>query len=588
MLSLFARPDLLYLLALVPILILLRYVAARRQRQRLHRLFQRREVLNEFRLNISPLKTCLLIAASVLLVIAAAGPMWGAKQTSEHSRGGQIFVALDLSRSMLAEDISGGRLSFAKRKIIDLLNMLKGDRVALIAFAGTAFLQCPLTADYGAAEMFLEFMDPQAMPVQGTSFLAALRVAQESLKTTIANGGPADAALMIMSDGEDHDSNAESELKSAVAQGMKVFLIGVGTLAGAPIRIDSGELLRDANGEVVSTKLEEESLRSLAEKTGAVYIRATATDADWEQVYQRGIRGTLTESTSVQQQRRHGIERSFWFAFCGIVLLCLQYLLGGRVGTIVVLLATAIAAKSPDAFANPSAERAMRRSDYAAAEKLYQSATKANPNDYLSWYNQGVAAFRQQKFAESSSAFSKASQSSDPNLKADALYNLGNAEAYAQNFDGAIAAYEEALKIRSDDPRTKENLDYVRKMKEQKQKDQKDQKDKNDDKNQSEDKKEKEDKDGESEQKDEEKKDSSDQDQKDQQQKDTKDQEQKDKSDQNDQSDKSPKEPSAEELEKEFKKQEANRILNLAPDQLRQPSQNDQSSPRVAPSGKAW
>ncbi|NIP79130.1 MAG: VWA domain-containing protein, partial [Actinobacteria bacterium] len=209
-----------------------------------------------------------------LLALALARPQFGSRVETVRSVGQDIVVALDLSRSMLAEDVAPNRLERARLAILRLVRGLDGDRIGLVAFAADAFVQSPLTIDYGAAAMFLDAMHPDLMPVQGTDLGAALRVSLDALEA-----GDRDARVVVLvTDGEDHEDAFAEELRRAVEAGVQVYLVGVGATDGAPIPVygDDGTrqgFFRDEAGNVVTTRLVEETFQRIVREAGADYVR---------------------------------------------------------------------------------------------------------------------------------------------------------------------------------------------------------------------------------------------------------------------------------------------------------------------------
>jgi Ca-activated chloride channel family protein len=276
----FADSVWLWGLALVPVLTLLHLATSRRRRAALHTLGDP-DLVARLTATVSSAarrwKAVLSLVAVGLLAFALARPQFGSRVETVESRGQDIVVAVDLSRSMLAEDVAPSRLERARLAILQLIRRLDGDRIGLVAFAGTAFVQSPLTVDYSAAGMFLSAMHPDLMPVQGTDLGEALRVSLDALE----QGARDERVVVIVTDGEDHEADFEAELGRAADLGVRVHVVGVGTTEGVPIPVYDGEgrrtgFLRDDEGAVVTTRLGDETLRTVAERTGARYVRAGA------------------------------------------------------------------------------------------------------------------------------------------------------------------------------------------------------------------------------------------------------------------------------------------------------------------------
>ena len=219
-------------------------------------------------------KAALQLAAVSLLILALARPQFGTRVETVRRRGQDVMVAVDLSRSMLAEDVTPNRLDRARLAILRLIGTLDGDRIGLVAFAGDAFVQSPLTVDYTAAAMFLNAMEPDMMPVQGTDLGQALRMSLDALD----QGAREDRVLVVVTDGEDHEGEIDEQLQRAASSGVKIHAVGIGSTEGVPIPEPGSQgggqgFKRDEAGSVITTRLDEATLRHLAEATGGRYVR---------------------------------------------------------------------------------------------------------------------------------------------------------------------------------------------------------------------------------------------------------------------------------------------------------------------------
>ncbi len=264
-------------------------------------------------------RTIFIFLAVLFLLLAIARPRWGYHWEDLHQRGVDIIVALDVSNSMLAEDIKPNRLERAKRKISDLLNMLEGDRIGLIAFAGTAFVQCPLTLDYSAAKIFLSAIDTQLIPVQGTAIGNAIETSVKAFRTQDKKS----KALILITDGEDQTGNALSAAKSARSQGVKIYTIGIGGEIGAPLPNPSANVVfrKNQQGEVILSKLDEITLQKIALATGGSYVRSVTGDIDLKTIYKDQIKKHIEKKELKSERRKIWQERFQWFIF--VALLCL-------------------------------------------------------------------------------------------------------------------------------------------------------------------------------------------------------------------------------------------------------------------------
>jgi Ca-activated chloride channel family protein len=271
-------------------------------------------------------KAAFALLASALLVAALAGPRWGRQFQEVHRRGSDVIVAVDVSLSMMAEDVKPNRLDRAKAELGLLIDELEGDRVGLVAFAGEAFLQCPLTLDYGAAKTLLDLIAPDLIPKPGTSLVAAIDTALGALPPARASG---DAALVLLTDGEDHSGALPQALARAKAAGLRIFAVGIGTPQGEviPLRDENGQITgykKDKQGRTVASKLGEEDLRTLAAGTGGGYYRAVDGDISVDRIVAdlRGLKKRELESRIYGRYE----DRTVWPASLALVLLLLEFL----------------------------------------------------------------------------------------------------------------------------------------------------------------------------------------------------------------------------------------------------------------------
>ena len=250
-------------------------------------------------------------------------PRWGFQWEDIKRQGIDIMVAIDVSQSMLAEDIKPSRLERAKRKVYDLCRMLEGDRIGLIAFAGTSFVQCPLTLDYGAFKIFLDYLEPDLIPVPGTAIGQAIRAAINSFSRRERTS----KALIIITDGEDHEGNPLEAAQEAKKEGIRIFTIGVGQEGGAPIPMKdgSGGFKKDERGELVLSRLDEAALQKIALETGGSYVRSVTGDLDLNKIYQEDIRGTIEKKELLSTRKKRWEERFQWFLFAAILLLGIEF-----------------------------------------------------------------------------------------------------------------------------------------------------------------------------------------------------------------------------------------------------------------------
>lgn len=267
----------LWTLVLVPLLGVLYWYASRRGRALLDR-FGEHDLVRRLRASVNVTavrwKGVLVLAAVALLALALARPQFGTRVETLRRQGQDVMVALDVSRSMYAEDVAPNRLERAKIEIGRIIQRLDGDRIGLVAFAGDAFVQSPLTADYGAAMMFLTAMDPTLMSTQGTDLARAVVVAVEALEET----PPENRIVVIVTDGEDHEGGLAEAIAAATDAQVTIHTVGVGSPEGVPLPdvegIEaSGRFRRDEQGNVITTRLNETALQDIALETDGEYHR---------------------------------------------------------------------------------------------------------------------------------------------------------------------------------------------------------------------------------------------------------------------------------------------------------------------------
>jgi Ca-activated chloride channel family protein len=319
-------PDFFHLLWLVPILILFFRWGLRKKRQ-LTEIFcnpafgtatYNSEI--RFRQNF---KAVFIVLAVFFMILALTQPKWGYEWKELTQEGVDIVVALDVSTSMLAEDIKPNRLSRAKRKISDLLDMLDGDRIGLVAFAGTAFIQCPLTLDYSAAKLFLDATDTELISAQGTALADAIRKSVAAFRAEEDKS----KAVILITDGENHSGDPLKVAQWAADQGVRIFTIGIGDDSGAPIPDSVGGFKKDAGGEIVLTRLDETILQQIALKTGGTYVRSVTGDLDLNKIYLENIQPKIEKKELKTQRRKLWRERFQWLIFLALACLLTEFLI---------------------------------------------------------------------------------------------------------------------------------------------------------------------------------------------------------------------------------------------------------------------
>ena len=273
----FEDPSYLWLLLIVPLLTVIRLAIWRQRRSKL-RLFGDPLLLKEMMTGVSAyrptVKFWLLQAALALLILMLARPQMGSKISHEKRNGIETIIALDISNSMLCQDVAPTRLDKSKLLVENLVDKFTNDKIGLIVFAGDAFVQLPITSDYVSAKMFLQNIDPSLIATQGTDIAHAINLSINSF-TQQENVGK---AIIIITDGEDHEGGAVEAAKAAKKKGINVFILGVGTTAGAPIPDGNGGYMKDVSGQTVMTALNEQMCREIAQAGSGTYIHVDNTN----------------------------------------------------------------------------------------------------------------------------------------------------------------------------------------------------------------------------------------------------------------------------------------------------------------------
>ena len=336
----FAHPGYLWALLVVPALII-GFFFLHRWRSQLLRTFVSEPLVSQLAPDASTakrtLKQALLLLSLACPIIAAANPQVGTRLEEVKREGIDLFIVLDVSLSMKAEDIRPSRLEKAKRDVSDLLRKLQGDRVGLVVFAGEAFVQFPLTADYSAADLFINAVDVDAVPVPGTMIGSGIDVALKSFRADL----PTQKAIVVVSDGENTEGDVAGAVERARKAGVRIFTIGMGTPEGSPIPIygatgERTDYKHDRESNIVLTKLDESALQQIALATGGSYRRATNAGNEIDEIYKELSSLKKTELASLQIT---GFEDQFFYPLAlGVLLLLVESLLSERRGRLLTRL----------------------------------------------------------------------------------------------------------------------------------------------------------------------------------------------------------------------------------------------------------
>lgn len=486
----FAHFEMLWLGAVIMPLLALLLIGSWRKRQRLIRLFVQSRLLAQLTVGVSPwrqkLRMWLVAVATLLIILALARPLYGFTERAYSRRGVDIMVAIDTSRSMLAEDVRPNRLARAKLAALDLMRLAQGDRLALIAFAGTAFLQSPLTIDWGAFQENVNALDTDIIPQQGTALAKVIETALDSFETE----GDNFKALVIFTDGEDHETGALQAARQAASKGIRIYTVGVGTPEGDQLREQNarGEttFIKDDQGQPVTSKLNDSVLRQIAQATDGEYLPLKGADP-MRLLYENRI-SLLPQSEYGARLGRQYHERFQWLLGLALLLLAVEMLLPyrrrvergaigptptGAVGRLAVLLVCCVIGSGSVQASNRKALKAYERGDYEAAlQELQRLIAKGNSDPRLH-YNAGVTAYRLGAYEEAANELATTILAKDPELLDAAYYNMGNAlfkigdrsaapQEKQQRWEAAVQAYEGALQLNPEDQDAIHNRDVVK------------------------------------------------------------------------------------------------------------------------------
>ena len=498
----FGVPEWLWGLLLIPLLIALFVRSEHRGLKRLQQFVSARllpQLAGTVNRRRRIIRFGLLLLGLALAIVSLAQPRWGYTFEDVKRKGLDLLVAVDTSRSMLSNDVQPNRLERVKLAIQDLIDELQGDRVGLIAFAGRAFLQAPLTIDYDAVIEAVSDLDTKTIPEGGTNISSAITLATQSFgKSAMGN-----RALIIFTDGEDLNGEAVKTAKAAADAGVRIFTIGVGTPQGSliPVTGDNGEtsFVKDSAGQVVKSKLDDKRLREVAEATGGFYIHLENGPRTMQQVQTEGLAKMQAAEMDVRLSRRP-IERYEWPLGAALIALALSILIperkrvrertrvpaparnagrsvaggpvkaAGAAVAVVMLLCSSVFATAPGI-------NAYQQGKFEDAYKEFQDTLKSHPQSHAEdelQFDSGTAAYKLKDYNKALESFSQALLTPDTGLQTKGHYNLGNTlyqrgemqkadDKKLSDWTNALDHYEQTLKLDPQNKEAKDNYEYVKK-----------------------------------------------------------------------------------------------------------------------------
>ena len=501
----FAQIEYLALILVIPFLFLFYGLSRRVRRKRLEKFGERalvEKLIPDASRGRGWLKIALWSLALFFFAIGLSRPQLGARLKEVETTGVEIMIVLDVSNSMLAEDYTPNRLERAKLAISRLVDKMKQDRIGLIVFAGKSFVQLPITADYISAKIFLNSISTSSVPVQGTAMGDAILTAIRGFSLESANS----RAVILITDGENHEDDPVQAATEAKNLGIPVFAIGIGTDEGKPIPAGNGELLKDKEGNIVVTKLDEKTLSEVVEAGGGAYVRAGNSDF--------GLEAIVDKIHDMDKQQYKSVvfedfdEQYMYFFAIALFFLLLEFLVGERKGRnlfksirsgnmkkltilLLILFSTNVLSAQKERWDIRRGNRSYEKGEYQKAEVKYRGALE---KDSLSWkarYNLANVNFRNENPAAAEQEITRVlSDSTGTGIPVSdaskAFHNLGNYSVSQKKWSEAVEAYKNSLRINPADMETKSNLAYAQKMlKNEQDKNNQDQnQDQNQDKNQ--------------------------------------------------------------------------------------------------------
>ena len=471
----------LYLLAVIPVLALLRFMMTRTQKKRLKK-FGDPQLVRQLMPDVSrwrpAVKFWLLQAALALIIVMLARPQFGTRISHEKRQGIETLIAMDISNSMLAEDVTPSRLDRCKMMVENLVDNFTDDKIGLIVFAGDAFIQLPITSDYVSAKMFLADIQPSMIRTQGTDIALAIRKAQNSF-TQEENIGK---AIIVITDGEDHEGGAVEAAKEARKKGMRVYVLGVGSDGGAPIPDGNGGYMKDRSGNTVMTRLNQDMCRQIAQAGGGAYIHV-----DNNSDAQRQLDNELAKLAKKETESTVFSEYDEQFQAVGILVLLLliaelcilecknpllrnvRFFKGKRrysSAMTLLMLMTAMAANAQnDRDYIREGNRNFRSGKFAEAEVSYRKSIEKNPRNPQAAYNLGNALFAQKKDSAAVVAYESGVQLEPSAIrKSMGYHNMGVVCQSHKMFSEAIEAYKNALRLNPKDDEARYNLEICKKQ----------------------------------------------------------------------------------------------------------------------------
>ena len=457
----FASPQYLYLLLVLVALAAIHYYIIYKKKRQVKR-FGDPELTKQLFLGVSrwrpEVKFWITMLALASFIVALARPQFGTRLDTRERTGIEAIIALDVSNSMLAEDVKPNRLEKAKMMVSNMVDGMRDDKIGLIVFAGQAFVQLPITSDYVSAKMFLETISPSMISVQGTDIAEAINLSMRSF----TQQEDISRAIFVITDGEDNEAKGVEAAKQAAAKGIRVYVLGIGNPGGAPIPIPgTGQYIIDDEGNTVISKLSEEMCREIATAGGGSYIYVDNSSSAQKKLSEQVDR--LAKAKMESQIYSEYDEQFQGFILIGLLLLLLDVFLlereskstwlsnlfhrGRSVSTICLLFFSLAAFSQTDRDYIRRGNRLMRDSVYDKAQVEYQKAIEKDNTNPISHFNLGNALLYQNKAEDAMKEYETAARLEKDKMRLAQIYhNMGVVLQSAKQFDKAVACYRNSLR----------------------------------------------------------------------------------------------------------------------------------------------
>jgi Ca-activated chloride channel family protein len=465
----FQHIEYLFVLAAIPIMLVLFFLLRRWKKKAVQKIGEPhlvKQLIRGFSHRLFTLKFFLIIIGFALCALAVAGLVKKEGSLKVNSTGIDVMIALDVSNSMLADDITPNRLERAKQVVSKIIDKLSDNRIGIVIFAGRAYVQMPMTTDHSAAKMYLSAVSPDDIPAQGT-------VISQALKTSYAAFTSKEKkyrSIILITDGEDHDEEAIKVTRQLAEDGIMINTIGIGSPQGAPIKdIKTNDYKKDENGAVIISRLNEEVLKSIAQNGNGLYQLFTTTNEVAGNIQNKlsGLGQTALTDTAFATYKNY-----FWyFLLAALIILTIEFFIPEKKNytwqttmkssavIVIMLLLSNVSFAQQTNKAIKNGNQAYKKNQFETAASSYQKALSKDPDNNIALYNLGNTLYKTDKPEDAAKLYDNAIKSStEKDIKAKGYYNKGVAFQKQNKLPECIDAYKNALKLAPDDEEARQNL----------------------------------------------------------------------------------------------------------------------------------